>query len=138
MDFDLSEEQRLVRQTFARFCDEQVKPQASAIDEAGEFPGELFAELGGLGLFGLRYPESLGGSDLGSVSCCLGISEIARGSLSLAAAATMQSVMATDFLYAYGDPDIHDRLLKPAIEGRWTPPCGEDRWTPLSKWSPSD
>lgn len=118
MNFELSEEQQLARDTFRRFCDERIRPRAAEIDESGEFPRDLFAELGGLGLFGLRYPESMGGANLGSVSCCLAISEIARGSLSVAAGAAMQSLMGTDFLHASGNDSIHERLLKPAIQGK--------------------
>ncbi|MHC4695614.1 MAG: acyl-CoA dehydrogenase family protein [Planctomycetota bacterium] len=117
MDFELSEEQRLLQDTFSRFRTERISPQAEAIDEAGEFPRELFRELGDLGLFGLRYPESLGGVDLDMVSYCLAISEIARGSLSLGAVAAMQSLMGTHFLYILGNEEIHERLLKPAIRG---------------------
>ena len=54
MNFELSEEQRMVRDTFARVCEERIKPVAAQIDEAHEFPRELFSELGKLGLFGLR------------------------------------------------------------------------------------
>ncbi len=117
MDFALSEEQRIVKETFGRFCDERIAAQAAAIDEAGEFPHGLFRELGELGLFGMRYPESLGGSGMGLLPFCLALSEIARGSLSVAAAAAMQSLMGTDFLYVYGSREIHDRLLRPAIKG---------------------
>jgi butyryl-CoA dehydrogenase len=117
MDFTLSDDQRLLRETFARFCDERVRPQAAAIDEAKEFPRDLFLALGKLGFFGLRYPDSVGGSDLDFVSYCLAVSEIARGSLSLAAVAAMQSLMGTHFLYALGNDDIHRRLLEPALEG---------------------
>ena len=117
MNFELSEEQQLVRETFSRFCEERIKPRAADIDEAGQFPREVFMELGKLGMFGLRYPESLGGSSLGFVSCCLAISEVARGSLSVAAGATMQCLMGTDFLFLFGNDAIHENLLKPAIEG---------------------
>ena len=117
MDFELSEEQQLLRDAMARFCEERIKPQASALDEAGEFPRELFAELAGIGVFGLRYPESLGGTDADFLSYCLAISEIARGSLSLAALAAMQSLMGTHFLHKHGNADIHERLLKPALKG---------------------
>ena len=96
---------------------ERIKPRAAAIDEAKTFPRELFGELAALGFFGLRYPESLGGVGLDMMSYCLAIGEIARGSLSLAAAAAMQSLMGTHFLYALGDEAIHERLLKPAIRG---------------------
>ena len=117
MDFALSEEQQLVRDTFARFSTDQIKPRAAAIDEAGQFPQELFKELGDLGLFGMRYPESVGGTDLGFLSLCLALSEVARASLSVAAAGTMQSLMGTDFLHMYGDEGIHETLLQPAIQG---------------------
>lgn len=117
MDFELSESEQLTRDTFARFCKERIAPQAAAIDEAHEFPRDLFGELGQLGLFGLRYPESIGGADVSFVALCLALSEVARGSLSVAAAATVQSLMGTDFLYRYGCEDIQERLLKPAIRG---------------------
>ncbi len=117
MDFALSEDQKFLRDTFARFTEERVRPQAAAIDESREFPRTLFQELADLGFFGLRYPESLGGVNLGLLSYCLAVAEIARGSLSLAALAAMQSVMGTHFLHAFGDDAIHDRLLKPAIRG---------------------
>ncbi|MHC4413659.1 MAG: acyl-CoA dehydrogenase family protein [Planctomycetota bacterium] len=118
MNFELSDQQQLLQDTFGRFCDERIAPRAAAIDEAGEFPREVFAELAALGLFGLRYPEPLGGSNLDLLSFCLAIGEIARGSLSVAAVAAMQSLMGTHFLYAFGNEDIHERLLKPAIEGK--------------------
>jgi butyryl-CoA dehydrogenase len=118
MDFELSSEQQLLRETCARFCDDRIKPRAAAIDEAAEFPRELFMELAELGFFGLRYPESLGGADADLVSYCLALSEIARGSLSLGAIAAMQSLMGTHFLFALGDEAIQEKLLRPAIQGR--------------------
>jgi butyryl-CoA dehydrogenase len=117
MNFELTEEQGLLKDTFGRFCDERIAPRAAAIDEAGEFPRELFDELGRLGFFGVRYPESIGGSGLDLQSYCLAVAEIARGSLSLAAAAAMQSLMGTYFLHTLGNADIHERLLKPALAG---------------------
>lgn len=117
MNFELSQEQRILRETLARFSDERIKPRAAAIDEAGEFPHELFMELADLGFFGLRYPESLGGSGVDTLTYCLAIGEIARGSLALAAAAAMQSLMGTHFLHRFGNEAIHERLLKPAILG---------------------
>jgi len=117
VDFQLSEEQRMLEETFARFCNERIKPVAGTIDEAKQFPRELFLELADLGFFGLRYPESVGGSGMDFVSYCLAISEIARGSLSLAACAAMQSLMGTHFLHSLGNEDIYERLLKPALRG---------------------
>ncbi len=117
MDFELTEEQVLVRDTFSRFSDEKVAPQAAAFDEAHEFPMELFRELGKLGFFGMRYPEDAGGSNQDLLTYCLALTEIARGSLALAGAASMQSLMGTKFLHLLGNDDIRERLLLPAILG---------------------
>ncbi|HEX6017498.1 MAG TPA: acyl-CoA dehydrogenase family protein, partial [Burkholderiaceae bacterium] len=117
MNFDLTDDQRAIRDAFARFVDQRVVPQAAALDEARVFPRELFAELGGLGFFGLRYPESVGGSGLQLPEFALALEEIARGSMSLAGAAAMQSLMGTKFLHLLGNADIVERLLQPALKG---------------------
>lgn len=117
MDFALSPEQAQIRDTFVRFCDERILPQAAAIDEAHTFPRALFEELGSLGFFAMRYPESCGGVDLDLVTLCLVLEEIARGSMSLAGCVTMQSLMGTKFLHMLGGDDIQARLLTPALKG---------------------
>jgi len=117
MDFELSQEQQAVRDTFARFCDEKISPQAEAIDEAHEFPRELFREVGELGLFAMRYPEEDGGIGMDLNSFCLALTEIARGSMSLAGAVAMQSLMGTKFLHMLGNDDIRERLFAPALLG---------------------
>ena len=117
MDFELSPEQQTVRDTFARFCDEKITPQAAAIDEAQEFPWELFRALGDLGFFGMRYPEEDGGSGMDLISYCLALTEVARGSMSLAGAVAMQSLMGTKFLHMLGNDDIRERLFAPALLG---------------------
>jgi butyryl-CoA dehydrogenase len=117
MNFELSDEQVLVRDTFARFSDEEVAPQAAAFDESHEFPIALFKAVGDLGFFGMRYPEEAGGSGLDLLTYCLALTELARGSMTLAGAASMQSLMGTKFLHLLGNDDIRERLLSPAIAG---------------------
>lgn len=117
MDFELSQEQRAVRDAFARFCDERIAPQAEALDEAAEYPRALIGELGALGLFGMRYPEEAGGSGMGLLEFAIALEEIARGSMSVAGAAAMQSLMGTKFLQMLGNEDIVERLFKPAMRG---------------------
>jgi alkylation response protein AidB-like acyl-CoA dehydrogenase len=110
-------EQEEFRKAVARFVDSEVVPQAQAIDESAAFPKTLFRRLGELGWLGLRYPERYGGADADMVTYCLWAEELARGSLSLAAAAAMQSLMGTYFLYAYGSEDVRQRYLVPALRG---------------------
>ena len=117
MNFELTDQQKAIRDTFARFSDERIAPQAAALDEAHAFPRLLFKELADLGFFGMRYPEDAGGSGMALTEFCLALAEIARGSMSLAAAAAMQSLMGTKFLHMLGNPDIIERLFKPALRG---------------------
>ena len=117
MDFEPSAEQRQVRETFARFCDQRIAPQAAALDAAHAYPRELFGELAAMGLYGMRYPESVGGSGMQLGEFCIALEEVARGSMSLAACAAMQSLMGTKFLHMLGNADILERLFKPALRG---------------------
>ncbi|MCL4746379.1 MAG: acyl-CoA dehydrogenase family protein [Burkholderiaceae bacterium] len=117
MDYELNEQQRAVRDAFARFCDERIAPQAESLDESGEYPRALIGELGELGLFGMRYPEEVGGSGMQLAEFAIALEEIARGSMSLAGAAAMQALMGTKFLQMLGNEDIVERLFKPALRG---------------------
>jgi acyl-CoA dehydrogenase len=117
MNFDLTDDQRAIRDAFARFTDEAIVPQAAALDEARAYPRQLMTQLADLGFFGLRYPEAVGGSGLGLAEFALALEEISRGSMSLAGAAAMQSLMGTKFLHMLGNADIVERLLKPALKG---------------------
>jgi alkylation response protein AidB-like acyl-CoA dehydrogenase len=113
----LREEQEEFRRAVARFVDAEVVPAADAIDERGEFPTALFRRLGEQGYLALRYPEAYGGSDADMVTYCLVAEELARGSLSVAAAAAMQSLMGTYFIHRYGDEALRQRYLVPALRG---------------------
>jgi len=117
MNFELTEEQRAVQETFARYARERLKPEAQAIDEKAEFPREQFQAVGRLGYFGMRYPESAGGSGMDIVSYCLASEELAYGSLSVAAACAMQSLMGTYFLHRFATDTQKKELFEPALKG---------------------
>jgi len=114
---ELTAEQREFRRTVARLVDAEVAPVADAIDARGEFPLALFRRLGEQGYFGLRYPERYGGSEADMVTFCLLAEELGRGSMSLAAAAMMQSLMGTHFVFRYGSEEQRERYLVPALRG---------------------
>lgn len=114
---ELTDIQKQIQDTFRDFADRKVKPLAEKIDEEKKFPMELFKQVGELGFFGMRYPESAGGSGLDIVSYSLACMELARGSLSLAAVCTMQSLMGTFFLYRFGNNEIKEKYFAQALEG---------------------
>ncbi|MBI4629420.1 MAG: acyl-CoA dehydrogenase family protein [Candidatus Rokubacteria bacterium] len=110
-------EQEGFRRAVARFVDAEIAPAADALDERAEFPARLFKRLGELGYLGLRYPEAYGGAGADMVTYCLFAEELARGSMSLAAAACMQSLMGTYFIYKFGSEDLRRKYLVPALRG---------------------
>ena len=114
---ELNETQRAVQRSFRDFVDQRVLPQARNIDREQRFPMDLFREVAALGFFGMRYPEDAGGSGMDNISYALAVMELARGSLSLAATCTMQSLMGTHFLHRYGDDEMVERFFRPALRG---------------------
>ena len=117
MTTELTDIQKTIQQTFHDFAEKKIKPVAAKIDEEKKFPLDLFKQVGDLGFYGMRYPESAGGSGLDIVSYSLAVIEIAKGSLSLAAACTMQSLMGTYFLYRFGDDEIKQKYFNEALKG---------------------
>jgi len=117
MDFSFSEEQERFRSSVRSFVEREVAPQARDIDELGQFPHALFRRCAANGYFGMRYPEALGGMGADFLTFCLMVEELAHGSLSLAAAVSMQALMGTDFVHRYGTDDHRTRLLQPALRG---------------------
>lgn len=116
MDLALTEEQRAVAATFHAFAEREIRPAARALDESPRFPAELFRRAGELGFFGMRYaPPDGAGADL--LSYLLAVEELAWGSLAVAAACTMQSLMGTWFVQRFAQGEARERLLAPALRG---------------------
>jgi alkylation response protein AidB-like acyl-CoA dehydrogenase len=84
MDFDLSDEQRLLRDTIRSFVDSEIRPVAREWEAAGRYPDEIVATMAGLGLFGLLVPEEYGGMSAGMVSLAVVFEEISRGWMGVA------------------------------------------------------
>ncbi len=80
MDFNLTEEQKLLQSTLHNFAQKEITPQASRIDKSGEFPAAEVKKMADLGLFGLTIPEKYGGSGKGILELCLAVEELACAS----------------------------------------------------------
>jgi alkylation response protein AidB-like acyl-CoA dehydrogenase len=112
-----SNAEQMVRNTIARFVDQEVIPVAGELDEKGEPPKALFKKLADMGALGLRYPKEVGGSGGNTTLYCIVMEELARGLMSLGATVAMQGLMATNGLYLYGNEKMHEEFLKPALRG---------------------
>jgi benzylmalonyl-CoA dehydrogenase len=117
MDFRFSEEQDFFRTTVRDAVDRLIRPRAQEIDEADEFPKELWREFAALGYLGLRHPEEYGGMEADVMTSMIFYEELARGSCGFAMAVTMQILMGTYFIGRFGSDEIKQRILVPAIKG---------------------
>jgi butyryl-CoA dehydrogenase len=84
MDFDLSEDQRQVRDLVREFASEEIAPGAGARDEHEEFPLDIVKKLGELGICGVPIPEAYGGLGADAVTWALVIEELGRADPSVA------------------------------------------------------
>jgi isovaleryl-CoA dehydrogenase len=80
LDFDLGETADALRDTVARFSNDNIAPRAEEIDRSNKFPRDLWPKLGELGLLGITVEEDFGGSGLGYLEHCVAMEEISRGS----------------------------------------------------------
>lgn len=76
--FQLTDEQKMLKETVRRMAQERINPRAAEIDESGEFPWDVYDQFKGLGLFGLVFPEEYGGSAAGILSAALALEEVGR------------------------------------------------------------
>ncbi len=114
-----TDEQRQLRDTVRRYAEQAVMPAAAGIDRDDRFPRELYEGLAGLGLFGIGLPEAAGGSDLGTVSTCIAMEEIARASGTLGNAYALP-VEAALFLDAHGS-EHHKTFIPGILDGSVLP-----------------
>ena len=78
MDFELSEEQELLRRTARDFATSEVLPRAAEIDREHRHPAELVKRMGELGLLGMVVPDELGGAGMDNLSYALAMEEVSR------------------------------------------------------------
>jgi alkylation response protein AidB-like acyl-CoA dehydrogenase len=118
MDFELTEEQQMVREMARRFAETEIKPRAAELDEKHEHPAEICKQLGELKMMGIAVPEEYGGGGMDYVSYALALIEISK-----ACAATGAIMSVNNSLYcfptmAYGTEEQKKTYLYPCASGR--------------------
>ena len=78
MDFQLTEQQRLIQETARRIAREKVAPRAAEIDEKEEYPEDIYQAFKDVGLLGLSIPQEYGGSGAGVLALALAVEEVAK------------------------------------------------------------
>ena len=115
----LSEDIELLRDTVRRFADEAIAPRAAAIDQANEFPQELWQQLGEMGLLGITIPAEYGGADMGYLAHLVAMEEISRASASVGLSYGAHSNLCTDNLCRNGTPEQREKYVPKLVSGEW-------------------
>ncbi len=105
MDFDLSDEQRLLRDTVRDFANQEVKPIAEELDRTKAFPYELVAKMGELGLMGIPFPEQYGGGGADTLAYALAVEELTRIDSSVAITMAAHTSLGTMPIHMFGSDE---------------------------------
>jgi short-chain 2-methylacyl-CoA dehydrogenase len=111
MNFELSEEQELLRRTVREFAETRVAPLAEELDRESRFPYELVMEMGELGLMGIPVPEEYGGAGADTISYALAIEELARIDSSVAITVAAHTSLGTMPIALYGTDEQKQEWL---------------------------
>jgi glutaryl-CoA dehydrogenase len=113
----LTEEERMIQDSVARFTDERVLPIIGDCFDQGRFPDELVPEIAALGLFGSSLPEKYGCAGLNAVSYGLICQELERGDSGIRSFVSVQSSLCMYPIYAYGTEEQRMRYLPGMAKG---------------------
>lgn len=116
MDFQLSEEQKLLKETMRKISLKEFAPRAPEIDEREEFPWDNKKILEEHGVFGINCPEAYGGTGAGLLSLALVIEEVSRVCASTAHIIAANALV-TDTLTRMGTHEQKSKWLKPLAKG---------------------
>ncbi|MGQ9490170.1 MAG: acyl-CoA dehydrogenase family protein [Anaerolineae bacterium] len=118
MDFDLSEEHRMLQETVREFVAKEVAPRGRHVDETGEFPWPTLKAMAKLGLLGLNVPEEYGGSGADYLSVALMLEEIGKGCGSTGLIVAAHLGLACGPLVLFGTEGRKRRWLVPMAQGK--------------------
>ena len=118
MNYELTDEQELVRRTVRDFAVSRVAPVAEELDREQRFPYELVGELAGLGLMGMPIPEEYGGAGADALSYAIAIEELTRVDSSVAITVAAHTSLGTMPIYLFGDDAQRQQWLPQLASGQ--------------------
>jgi alkylation response protein AidB-like acyl-CoA dehydrogenase len=117
MDFELSDEQRLIRETARAFCDAEIAPHAAAWDRAEAVDPAIVRKLASLGFLAAALPEEHGGLGLDMVSYTLLVEELGRADSNVRGIVSVSNGLYGKSVARWGTPEQRARLLPPLAAG---------------------
>ena len=119
MDVELSPEQEEFRKIVRAFAEEVVAPRAEAMDRACRLDPVVLDQMAGMGLFGLPFPEEVGGMGADYTTLCLAIEELARVDSSVAITLEAAVGLGAMPIWRFGTAEQHERWLRPLAAGEF-------------------
>jgi short-chain 2-methylacyl-CoA dehydrogenase len=118
MDFDLSDDHRLIRRTVREFAEGEVAPVAEELDRDKRFPYDIVRQLGDLNLMGIPFPERYGGAGADTLAYTIAVEELTRVDSSVAITMCAHTSLGTQPVYMFGSDEQKERLLPDLCSGR--------------------
>jgi short-chain 2-methylacyl-CoA dehydrogenase len=118
VNYELSDEQELLRRTVREFAETRVAPVAEELDREERFPYELVSELAELGLMGIPISEEYGGAGADTVSYAIAVEELTRIDSSVAITVAAHTSLGTMPIFLYGDERQKREWLPELASGR--------------------
>src|SRR6202140_131512 len=118
MDFELAEDQRLIRASAGDFAGRGVAPKAAELDKTGRWPSEIVAKMADLGLLGMTVPQEYGGAGMDTLSYALAMEEISAACASCGVIMSVNNSLFCDPVYKFGTAEQKKRVLEPVAAGK--------------------
>jgi alkylation response protein AidB-like acyl-CoA dehydrogenase len=118
MDFDLSDEHRLIQRTVRDFARGEVAPVAEELDRTKQFPYEIVRKLGELNLMGIPFPERYGGGGGDTLAYALAVEELTRVDSSVAITLCAHTSLGTQPIYLFGSEQKKQEWLPRLCSGQ--------------------
>jgi butyryl-CoA dehydrogenase len=114
MDFNLTEEQRMIQELARDFAMEVLAPAAPIIDQTEEYPFENCRRMGELGLMGIDVPEKFGGTGADTVSYVVALEEVSKACAATGTIMSVNNSLVCHGLVLHGTPKQREEYLRPA------------------------
>src|SRR2546421_923312 len=118
MDFELSDDHRLIQRTVRDFAEREVAPVAEELDRTKAFPYDIVRQLGELNLMGIPFPEAYGGAGGDTLAYALAVEELTRVDSSVAITLCAHTSLGTQPIYLFGSEEQKREWLPELCAGR--------------------
>lgn len=118
MDFELTEEQKMIRKTVRDFAEKEIRPVRAEYDEKEEYPIDILRKLGDIGIMGMAVPQEYGGSGVDVISYAIAVEELSKADPSVGVAVSVHNSLACDPIAEFGTEEQKKKWLPDLASGK--------------------